>query len=148
MKKVIGLIVAAFVILVLLFATGTVYTVREDQQAILTQFGKPVGEKPITEAGLHFKIPFIVKVNVIEKRVLAWDGMSSQMPTRDKTYIQVDTGSEIFWAAAPEFKVKVGDSVDVSEGKLMPMPDYRSKTLNRTFDMVYFAPSVKVFSKN
>ncbi|MDB4809413.1 protease modulator HflC, partial [bacterium] len=39
----------------------------------------------------HFKIPFIVKVNIIEKRVLAWDGVSSQMPTRDKTYIQVDT---------------------------------------------------------
>jgi membrane protease subunit HflC len=40
---------------------------------------------------LHFKLPFIVKVNVIEKRVLAWDGESAQMPTRDKTYIQVDT---------------------------------------------------------
>ena len=90
MKKAIGFFVAAFVIMVLLFATGTVYTVREDQQVVLTQFGKPVGE-PIIEAGIHFKIPFIVKVNVIEKRVLAWDGVSSQMPTRDKTYIQVDT---------------------------------------------------------
>ena len=90
MKKAVGFILAALVILVLLFITGTIYTVREDQQVVLTQFGKPVGE-PITEAGVHFKIPFIVKVNVIEKRVLAWDGVSSQMPTRDKTYIQVDT---------------------------------------------------------
>lgn len=90
MKKAVGFIIAAFVIVVLLFITGTIYTVREDQQVILTQFGKPVGD-PVTEAGLHFKMPFIVKVNVIEKRVLAWDGMSSQMPTRDKTYIQVDT---------------------------------------------------------
>jgi membrane protease subunit HflC len=40
---------------------------------------------------LHFKLPFIVKVNVIEKRILAWDGKSVAMPTRDKTYIQVDT---------------------------------------------------------
>ncbi|MEN8680733.1 MAG: protease modulator HflC, partial [Akkermansiaceae bacterium] len=90
MKKAIGFFVAAFVLLVLLFVTGTIYTVREDQQVVLTQFGKPVGE-PVTEAGIHFKIPFIVKVNIIEKRVLAWDGVSSQMPTRDKTYIQVDT---------------------------------------------------------
>jgi len=90
MKKVFGFIVAALVLIVLLFVTGTIYTVREDQQVILTQFGKPIGE-PITEAGLHFKLPFIVKVNVIEKRVLAWDGDSAQMPTRDKTYIQVDT---------------------------------------------------------
>lgn len=90
MKKVFGILIAALAILVLLVITGTIYTVREDQQVVLTQFGKPVGE-PVTEAGLHFKTPFIVKVNVIEKRVLAWDGVSSQMPTRDKTYIQVDT---------------------------------------------------------
>jgi len=90
MKKAFGFIAAALVLIVLLFVTGTIYTVREDQQVILTQFGKPIGE-PKTEAGLHFKLPFIQKVNVIEKRVLAWDGDSAQMPTRDKTYIQVDT---------------------------------------------------------
>ena len=90
MKKAVGLMVAIFVVVILLFITGAIYTVRESQQVILTQFGKPVGD-PITEAGLHFKIPFIVKVNVLEKRVLAWDGVSSQMATRDKTYIQVDT---------------------------------------------------------
>jgi len=58
------------------------------------------------------------------------------------TYVQVDTGNEIFWAAAPETAVKVGDSVVVPEG--MPMPDYESKTLNRKFDMVYFVPSLLV----
>ncbi len=90
MKKAVALLIFGFVVIVLLFVTGTVYTVREDKQVILTQFGKPVGE-PVSEAGLHFKIPFVVKVNEIEKRVLAWDGASSQMPTRDKTYIRVDT---------------------------------------------------------
>jgi len=89
MKKAFGFIIAALVLIVLLFVTGTIYTVREGQQVVLTQFGKPSGT--ITEAGLHFKLPFIVKVNVIEKRFLAWDGESAQMPTRDKTYIQVDT---------------------------------------------------------
>jgi modulator of FtsH protease HflC len=90
MKKFYGLIIAALVLTVLLFVTGTIYTVREDQQVILTQFGKPVGD-PVSDAGLHFKMPFVQKVNIVEKRVLAWDGQSSQMPTRDKTYIQVDT---------------------------------------------------------
>ena len=90
MKKALGFIIAALVLIVLLFVTGTVYTVKEGQQVILTQFGKPIGD-PITDAGLHFKLPFIVKVNVIEKRILAWDGKSVAMPTRDKTYIQVDT---------------------------------------------------------
>jgi len=58
------------------------------------------------------------------------------------TYVQVDTGSEKFWAAAPQFAVKAGDDVVVPEG--MPMPDYHSKTLDRDFDMVYFVPSVLV----
>ena len=90
MKKALGFIIAALVLIVLLFVTGTVYTVKEGQQVVLTQFGKPIGDS-ITDAGLHFKLPFIVKVNVIEKRILAWDGKSVAMPTRDKTYIQVDT---------------------------------------------------------
>lgn len=58
------------------------------------------------------------------------------------TYVQVDTGSEQVWAAAPEFQVKVGDAVIVPEG--MPMANYSSPTLNRTFDVVYFVPSVMV----
>ena len=58
------------------------------------------------------------------------------------TYVQVDTGKEKFWAAAPEVKVKVGDSVAVPEG--MPMPNYESKTLGRKFDLVYFVPALMV----
>jgi hypothetical protein len=38
--------------------------------------------------------------------------------------------------------VNVGDDVTVLQG--VPMPDYHSKTLDRTFDMVYFAPSIVV----
>ncbi len=66
------------------------YSVSETEQIILTQFGKPVGQ-PISDAGLHFKIPFIQEVNRIEKRILEWDGLPNDMPTKDKTYIVVDT---------------------------------------------------------
>jgi modulator of FtsH protease HflC len=65
------------------------YTVSEVEQAIITQFGKPVGE-PITTAGLKFKLPFIQEVNPIDRRVLEWDGNPSDMPTKDKLYISVD----------------------------------------------------------
>ena len=68
--------------------------------------------------------------------------VTETMDAAGYTYVQVDTGSETFWAAAPQFAVKVGDDVVVPEG--MPMPDYTSKTLDRTFDMVYFVPSVLV----
>lgn len=66
------------------------YVVQETDQVIITQFGKPVGE-PVTEAGLHFKMPFIQEVNRIEKRFLPWDGPSNEMSTKDKTYLIIDT---------------------------------------------------------
>jgi membrane protease subunit HflC len=68
---------------------GSIYTVSEVEQVIITQFGKPVGE-PVTEAGLKLKVPFIQEVNPIDKRVLEWDGVPSDMPTKDKLYISVD----------------------------------------------------------
>ncbi len=68
---------------------SSIYTVDEVEQAIITQFGKPVGE-PVVEAGLKFKVPFIQEVNPIDKRVLEWDGPPSDMPTKDKLYISVD----------------------------------------------------------
>lgn len=66
------------------------YTVNENEQVILTKFGKPVGN-PVTEAGLHFRVPFLHTVHRIDKRILEWDGRASEMPTRDKLYIIVDT---------------------------------------------------------
>jgi uncharacterized protein YdbL (DUF1318 family) len=58
------------------------------------------------------------------------------------TYLQIDTGSEKVWAAAPEFAVKEGDRAEIAGA--MPMRNYHSKTLNRTFDLVYFAAGVTV----
>ena len=68
---------------------SSIYTVSEVEQAIITQFGEPVGA-PVTTAGLKFKVPFIQDVNLIDKRVLEWDGKPSDMPTKDKLYISVD----------------------------------------------------------
>ncbi len=68
---------------------SAVYTVSEVEQAIITQFGEPVGA-PVTTAGLKLKVPFIQDVNVIDKRVLEWDGSPTDMPTKDKLYISVD----------------------------------------------------------
>lgn len=90
MKKVGALVTLGILGLVaLVVLSGSLYTVYEWEQVIITQFGKPVGE-PITEAGLHFKIPFVQDVNRIEKRLLRWDGRPSEIPTKDKTYIVVD----------------------------------------------------------
>ena len=58
-------------------AMSSIYTVSEVEQAIITQFGKPVGD-PVTAAGLKVKVPFVQDVNLIDKRVLEWDGKSDR----------------------------------------------------------------------
>jgi hypothetical protein len=63
------------------------------------------------------------------------------MSTAGYTYVQVDTGTEKIWAAAPEFKVEEGETVTVPAGA--PMNNYQSKSLNRTFDVVWFVPYIK-----
>lgn len=85
MKAFTLIVIAAIFLLI----SNSVYKVNETEQVIITQFGKPVGEA-VTTAGLKFKIPFVQKVNPIEKRILEWDGNPSNMPTKDKLYIAVD----------------------------------------------------------
>ncbi len=85
--KTIALIAAAAVI-VLVFASA--YVVDETEQVVITQFGKMVDE-PVTTPGLNFKIPFIQKTTYFPKNLLTWDGDPGQVPTKDKTYIWVDT---------------------------------------------------------
>lgn len=60
------------------------------------------------------------------------------------TYVRID-GTVKGWVAAPETAVKVGDSIIANDA--MPMTNFHSKTLNRTFDVVYFSGSLTVNGK-
>lgn len=84
---ILGLVVLIVIIVLL---SKPFYVLDETEQAVITQFGRPIGE-PITQAGLHFKKPFIQKVHLFDKRILEWDGEASQIPTKDKKYIWLDT---------------------------------------------------------
>ncbi|MFH1726412.1 MAG: protease modulator HflC [Elusimicrobiota bacterium] len=85
-----GLPILIAVALGLFFFRASAYRVSEWEQSIITQFGRTVGE-PVTQAGLHFKMPFIQKIHRLDKRILNWDGYPNQIPTKDKKYIWVDT---------------------------------------------------------
>jgi membrane protease subunit HflC len=73
-----------------LLAGSALYTVAETEQVVITQFGEPIGD-PITNPGLHVKIPFIQEARFFDKRWLEWTGDANQVPTRDKKYIWVET---------------------------------------------------------
>ena len=89
MKPRTGAIVAGGIALAILFFSS-LYQLSETEQAILTQFGKPVGGL-VTSPGLHLKMPFIQNVHRFDKRWLEFDGDPDEIPTKDKKYIWVDT---------------------------------------------------------
>ena len=90
MKKLLPVFVSVGIILVVFVFSGAFYPVDETQQVVVTRFGEPMG-KSITEAGLHFKMPFVDKANFFEKRLLQWDGDPNEIQTLGKRYIWVDT---------------------------------------------------------
>ena len=71
-----------------ILALSAIYVIPEGQQAVVTEFGKPV--KAVTEAGPYWRIPFVQEVNRMEKRLLPWDGDPQNMPTKDKRRIFID----------------------------------------------------------
>ncbi|MBS4012323.1 MAG: protease modulator HflC [Bacteroidetes bacterium] len=86
--KQILILVLAIVASILFF--NSMFILDETKQAIVTQFGRPVGGLKTTP-GLHFKVPIIQKVQYFDKRYLKWDGDPNQVPTQDKKFIHVDT---------------------------------------------------------
>ncbi|WKV11687.1 protease modulator HflC [Marivirga harenae] len=89
MKKSLITILVIIVVALIVIAQSA-YIVKESEQVIITQFGKPVGDA-VKDAGIHFKIPFVQTANFFDKRYLEWDGDPNQVPTKDKKFIFVDT---------------------------------------------------------
>ncbi|MGH7364733.1 MAG: SPFH domain-containing protein, partial [Candidatus Methylomirabilales bacterium] len=89
MKRFLAIAGGVLALLALLVVSGTFYVLDESQQAVIIQFGRPVGE-PITEAGLHLKLPFVQEVRRFDKRLLIWDGDPNQIPTKGREFIWVD----------------------------------------------------------
>ena len=86
MKQTISLIL---LLALLIIGFGSIYIINEAEQAVVTQFGKPVGGAVI-DAGIHFKIPIIQTVIKFDKRILEWDGSANEIPTLDNKYVFID----------------------------------------------------------
>jgi membrane protease subunit HflC len=88
MTKLTTLAVALFVALFLTF--NAAFIIDQAEQGIIVQFGEPIGDV-ITEPGLHWRVPFVQEVRRFDKRLLAWNGDVSQIPTLGREFIIVDT---------------------------------------------------------
>jgi membrane protease subunit HflC len=76
-------------LLALFLAQASMYTVAENEQVLVTQFGRIISST-VTVPGLHWKTPFVQDVHSFDRRWLEWEGSPNQIPTRDKKYIWID----------------------------------------------------------
>ena len=86
MKK--GIIIGVIVVLAILLAANSFFTVREDEYACTVRFSKIVDTTD--EAGLHFKIPFVDSVKYFSKATTLYDIPPSEVLTSDKQNMTVD----------------------------------------------------------
>jgi len=77
------------VLAIIIIASNSFYVVDIKSQCVITQFGRPV--KVVQEPGLNVKTPFIQKAKYFEKRIIEWDGEPSDILTRDKENIGINT---------------------------------------------------------
>ena len=128
------IVTIVLVVVLVIFLSSSMYVVDQTEQAVVTQFGKPVRvilnpiegrnrdqilrelkDKYATEgiavaegAGLRFKMPFIQSVRGFERRLLRWNGYPEQIPTKDKKYILVDSTARWYIKDPLQFLRSVG----------------------------------------
>jgi membrane protease subunit HflC len=128
-----ALLVGAAVVAALL-VFSSVYTVSETEQVILTQFGRPVGGV-VSTAGLHAKVPLVQNVHRFEKRWLEYDGDPTEIPTRDKKYIWVDTYARWRIADALRFYQALHDERG-AQSRLDDIVDGETRNAVASFDLI------------
>ncbi len=91
-------------VVALIVGMNALFTVHQTQQALVLQLGNPI--RPIFEAGLHFKLPFIQNVEYYDKRILDLDPPIQQVILSDRKRIDVDSFARYRIVDPLEFKKK------------------------------------------
>ena len=131
MTRALAVVLGVVLAIVLL---SSLYTLSETEQAIVTQFGRPVGGV-IDTPGLHLKVPVIQTVHRFEKRWLEYDGDANEIPTRDKKYIWVDTYARWRIADALRFYQAVRDERG-GQSRLDDIVDGETRNAVASFDLI------------
>jgi membrane protease subunit HflC len=127
-------LLAAWLVLMGIVALGSLYTVSETEQVVITQFGRPVGGVVATP-GLHWKTPFVQDVHRFDKRWLEYDGDPNEIPTRDKKYIWVDTYARWRIVDPLLFYQAVSDEIG-GQSRLDDIVDGQTRNAIASFDLI------------
>jgi modulator of FtsH protease HflC len=110
MKGATGIFVALLAIAAIVVIAASIFTVGQTEQALVLRFGDPVaGRGLVTEPGLHFKIPFIENVVLLDKRILDVETPTQEVLASDNTRVEVDSFLKYRIVDPLKFYQTVGD---------------------------------------
>ncbi|MCP3476310.1 protease modulator HflC [Bradyrhizobium sp. CCGUVB1N3] len=101
-----GIVSLIVLLLILIVAYSSVFTVQQTEQALVVRLGEPV--KVVTEPGLNFKAPFIDSVISIDKRILDLENPSQEVIASDQKRLVVDAFARYRIKNALRFYQSVG----------------------------------------
>ena len=102
-----GLFILAVIVAVSgLCAFSALYTVRQDQQALVLQFGNPVHVE--RTPGLKVKLPFVQNVEYYDRRILDLDPPVQEVILADQKRINVDAFARYRIVDPLEFRKRAG----------------------------------------
>ena len=126
MKKPLTTLIIIIVIFIGVVIAGPLYVVNEGEQAVVVQFGKIV--RVVTAAGLKVKTPFIDEVVRYPKRIMAWDGEASVVPTAERQFIFVDVTARWRISDPQKFYESI-NTVEAAYSKLAEIIDSEVRTV-------------------
>ena len=128
MKKIKSLLLVLAVLAALL-VSNSIYTVAENEYACTVRFSKI--ESVTSEAGLHFKLPFLDSVKYFTKATQLYDIPPSEVLTSDKQNMTVDC--YILWSISdPKLFYQTLGSTGVAEDRLDNLTYNELKTVMGT----------------
>jgi len=126
MKKILTIILIAFVVFIGVIVAGPLYIINEGEQAVIVQFGRIT--EVVTKAGLKVKVPFIDEVVRYPKKIMAWNGEARTVPTAERQYIFVDVVARWRISDPKKFYESI-NNVDAAYSKLSEIIDSEVRTV-------------------
>ncbi len=112
-------ILIAIAVLLVLLGYNSMFTVRQDQSALLLQFGRIVRSN--YKPGLHFKLPFVQEDVKFDKRILTLNAQPERYFTAEKKVVNVDFYVKWRVANPALFYQSTAGSETQAEARLSPM---------------------------
>ena len=116
--NVLGGLLLVFVLIGLILAYGSMFTVYQTDQAIVVQLGEPVNV--VTEPGLHFKIPMVQSVISIDKRILDLENPAQEVIASDGERLVVDAFARYRVSDPLKFYQTIG-AIENANARLSPL---------------------------